>query len=56
MMLLYSFSLPHEARAIEEAVRLTIDAGVTTGDVGGSSSTKEVGDRVAQELQNILAS
>ena len=55
MMLLYSFNLPDEARAIEEAVKATIDAGVTTGDVGGSSSTKEVGDRVAQELRKILA-
>ena len=55
MMLLYSFNLPDEAAAVEEAVKLTIESGVSTKDIGGSSGTKEVGDRVAQELEKILS-
>ena len=55
MMMLYSFNLPEEARAIEEAVKVTIESGVSTKDIGGSNSTKEVGDRVAKELQQILS-
>lgn len=55
MMLLYSFNLPEEAKAVEEAVKRTIEAGVNTKDIGGSSSTKQVGDRVAQELAMILS-
>ncbi len=55
MMLQYSFNLPEEAKAIEEAVRRTIDDGVRTGDIGGKSSTKQVGDHVAKVLSEILA-
>ena len=55
MMLLYSFDLTKEAQAVEEAVRVTIDSGVGTRDIGGNSGTKEVGDRVAHELEQILA-
>ncbi|MCJ1452397.1 3-isopropylmalate dehydrogenase [Mycoblastus sanguinarius] len=55
MMLLYSFNLPGEAKAIEESVRRTIDANVRTGDIGGKSTTKQVGDHVAQELAKILS-
>lgn len=55
MMLQYSFNQPEEARAIEEAVRKTIDANVRTGDIGGESTTKQVGDHVAQELSKILS-
>ena len=55
MMLQYSFNQPTEAKAIEEAVRRTIDAGVRTSDIGGKSSTKQVGDHVAQELSRILS-
>ncbi|CAF9926150.1 3-isopropylmalate dehydrogenase [Imshaugia aleurites] len=55
MMLQYSFNLPEEAKAIEEAVRRTIDANVRTGDIGGKSTTKQVGDHVAQELSKILS-
>lgn len=54
LMLLYSLNLPAEARAIEEAVRRTIDAGVRTKDIGGSNSTTEVGDAVAKELEKVL--
>lgn len=55
MMLLYSFNKPEEAKAIEEAVRRTIDEGVNTGDIGGNSTTKEVGDHVAKVLAKILS-
>ena len=55
MMLLYSFNLPEEAEAVEEAVRITIEAGITTADIGGKNTTKEVGDRVALELEKILS-
>lgn len=54
MMLQYSFNLPEEARAIEEAVKITIESGVRTKDIGGTAGTKEVGDRVAEELEKIL--
>ena len=54
MMLQYSFNLPEEAKAIEEAVRNTIESGVRTKDIGGSAGTKEVGDRVVVELEKIL--
>lgn len=55
MMLQYSFDLPEEAKAIQEAVRRTIDDGVRTGDIGGKSSTKQVGDHVAHILSKILS-
>ncbi|KAI9814193.1 MAG: 3-isopropylmalate dehydrogenase [Pycnora praestabilis] len=50
MLLKYSLNLPTEAQAVEEAVRKTIDSGVRTGDIGGTASTREVGDAVAEAL------
>ena len=55
MLLRYSLCLSTEAKAIEEAVRRTIDSGVRTKDIGGSASTTEVGNAVAQELKKVLA-
>ena len=55
MLLQYSLCLPAEAKAIEEAVRRTIEAGVRTKDIGGKSSTRDVGDAVAKELAKVLA-
>ena len=55
MMLQYSLQLPEEAKLIEEAVRITIDKGISTKDIGGSAGTGEVGDAVAQELQALLS-
>lgn len=55
MMLQYSLNLPEEGKAIEEAVRRTIDDGINTGDIGGKSTTKQVGDHVAKVLSKILA-
>ncbi|KAI9754806.1 MAG: 3-isopropylmalate dehydrogenase A [Chaenotheca gracillima] len=54
MLLQYSLNLPTEARAVEEAVKRAIESGVKTGDIGGTASTKEVGDKVAEELLAIL--
>ncbi len=55
MMLQYSLNLPEEAKAIEEAVKNTIENGVRTGDIGGKSTTTEVGDATAKELEKILS-
>ncbi|KAL8858114.1 MAG: hypothetical protein Q9178_005291 [Gyalolechia marmorata] len=55
MLLQYSLNLPEEAKAVEEAVKRTIDKGVITGDIGGKASTKEVGDATAKELETILS-
>lgn len=54
MMFRYSLGLPAEAKAIEEAIKRTIEDGVRTKDIGGSSSTKEVGDAVSEHLKKIL--
>ncbi|KAI9042177.1 3-isopropylmalate dehydrogenase LEU2 [Aspergillus affinis] len=54
LMFQYSFGLLAEARAIEAAVSNVIEAGVRTGDIGGKSTTSEVGDAVAAELEKIL--
>ncbi|MCJ1485397.1 3-isopropylmalate dehydrogenase [Schaereria dolodes] len=55
MLLKYSLNLSVEAKAVEEAVRRTIDSGVRTGDIGGKASTSEVGDAVAKELAKVLS-
>ena len=54
MMLQYSFNLQDEAKAIEEAVKRTVEAGICTPDIKGTSSTQEVGDKVAEELGKVL--
>jgi len=54
MLLNYSLGLPAEAKAVEEAVRKTLDSGVRTGDIGGKSGTVEFGDAVVAELEKLL--
>jgi len=54
MMMPYSFNRMAQAKAIETAVRNVIEAGVRTGDLGGKSTTAEVGDAVAAELEKLL--
>jgi 3-isopropylmalate dehydrogenase len=54
MMLQYSLRLPVESKAVEEAVRRTIESGIRTKDIGGTSSTVEVGNAVAAELKKVL--
>jgi 3-isopropylmalate dehydrogenase len=40
------------ARAIERAVIAAVDAGETTGDIGGTLGTREVGDRITAFIRN----
>lgn len=54
MMLRYSFNLPKEAQKVEDAVRGVLDAGLRTADLGGKTSTKEMGDACAKALEVIL--
>ena len=50
MMFEYAFGLMEEGKAIREAVAATLEAGVTTEDLGGSASTSEVGDWIASKI------
>jgi len=54
MMLKYSLNLHAESLAVEEAVRKTIEKGIRTKDIGGTSTTEEVGNAVADELMKVL--
>lgn len=54
MMLLYSFNMKKESIAVEDAVKNVIESGISTSDIGGKASTKEVGDAVAKELEKVL--
>jgi 3-isopropylmalate dehydrogenase len=54
MMFKYSLCLPALAQKIDEATKITIDKGVRTGDIGGTSKTAEVGDAIAAELETLL--
>jgi len=49
-MLRLSFGLDAEAQAIETAVEAALEAGHITGDLGGSLTTKQVGEWVAENL------
>ncbi len=53
-MLKYSLGMPDMAAAVDSAVRITIDKGIRTPDIGGTSSTIDVGDAVASELTQAL--
>lgn len=55
MMLRYSLGLPDEAKAVEDAVRAAIDAGLRTRDMGGDATTVQAGDAVAERLAAMLA-
>ena len=60
LLLRWSLGLEKEAAAIEQAVRKVLDTtdmggfGVRTRDLGGSATTKEVGDKVLQVLNDLL--
>lgn len=54
MMLRLSLDCVKEAEALEQAVRNVLDSGVRTADLKGSSSTQEVGDAIAAEVEKIL--
>jgi len=55
MMLRYSLNMPSEALAIEKAVRTVLDDGFGTGDIGGTSSTSELGDKIEGALIALLS-
>lgn len=55
MMLRLSLNLPEEAEAVEKAVSNVTERGVSTSDIGGSSTTEQVGDAIAQEVSKLLA-
>ncbi|KAF2199386.1 3-isopropylmalate dehydrogenase [Delitschia confertaspora ATCC 74209] len=54
MMLKYSLCQPELAKKIDEAVKIVIDKGIRTKDIGGNSKTTEVGDAIAAELDQLL--
>jgi len=51
-MLRLSFGLDAEAAAIEAAVEAALEGNHTTGDLGGSLSTLQVGDWIADHVQS----
>ncbi|KAG0637364.1 Isopropylmalate dehydrogenase-like domain-containing protein [Tuber brumale] len=55
MMLRYSLNMPGEALAVEKAVRTVLDGGFGTGDIGGTSTTSELGERIAGALDALLS-
>lgn len=54
MMLLYSLNMAKESVLVDQAVRLVIEEGVSTKDIGGTHSTSEVGDAVAKKLEELF--
>jgi 3-isopropylmalate dehydrogenase len=54
MMFKYSLCIPELALKIDEATRNVIDRGIRTADIQGKSSTSEVGDAIAAELEKLL--
>ncbi|KAK5297038.1 3-isopropylmalate dehydrogenase [Cryomyces antarcticus] len=55
MLLKYSLLEPDLAKAVDEAVKITIEKGIRTADIGGKSNTSDVGDAIASELAAILS-
>ncbi|KIW05017.1 3-isopropylmalate dehydrogenase [Verruconis gallopava] len=55
MMFKYSLCEPELALAVDQAVKQVIEKGIRTADIGGTSTTAEVGDAVASELVQILS-
>ncbi len=53
MMLQYTFKRPDLAEEIESAVVRTIDAGVTTPDLNGRSTTKQATQRIIAEYKQL---
>lgn len=51
-MLRLSFGLDSEAKAVENSVEAAIERGYVTGDLGGTLSTAEVGDWIADHVSH----
>lgn len=56
MMLRLSLDCLKEAAALKEAVQQVLDSGIRTADLKGSSTTKKVGDAIAETVTKILKS
>lgn len=60
MLLRYSLGLDKQATDVETAVRKVLDDteagghGLRTADLGGKTSTKEMGDKIVEVLQGLL--
>ena len=54
MMLLYSLSMAKESVLVEQAVRVVIEKGIVTKDIGGTNTTSEVGEAIAKELEGLF--
>ncbi|KAF5096666.1 hypothetical protein D0Z03_001570 [Geotrichum reessii] len=54
MMLKLSLNLKEESELLEKAVKIVLDKGISTGDLGGKNSTTEVGDAIADEFRKLL--
>lgn len=60
MLLRYSLRFETEAKAVEAAVRKVLDTedlggyGLRTKDLGGSVTTTQIGDKIAEVLQQSL--
>jgi len=60
LLLRWSLGMAKEAAALEQAVRKVLDSqeiggfGLRTGDLGGSATTKQVGDKVLEVLDTLL--
>jgi 3-isopropylmalate dehydrogenase len=54
MLLRYSLGRGAEAELIEKAVARVFEDGLRTKDLGGSSGTKEVGDKVVAVLEEMM--
>ncbi|EEP77703.1 3-isopropylmalate dehydrogenase [Uncinocarpus reesii 1704] len=54
MMFRYSFNMEAEAKAIEQAVSATLDAGIRTPDLGGKAGTSDVGDAIVARIKKSL--
>lgn len=55
MLLKYSLNRANESKLIEQAVSKVIDKNVVTQDLGGTISTREVGEAVAEELESLFS-
>lgn len=54
MMLKFSLNMKPAGDAVEAAVKEAVEAGVTTADIGGSSTTGAVGDFIAAKVKELL--
>jgi 3-isopropylmalate dehydrogenase len=54
-MMLDTLGAKEASCAVENAVRASITAGITTADLGGSSGTRTVGDWIATRVREVTA-